>query len=300
MQVKKEAAEESKDFLKWFSELNKSSGRFAGGKGANLAEIYNLGVPVPPGFVITAQAYDYFIKKAGLNDKIKTLLEKINYEDTAKLDEITKEVRELIENSRLPAEMEEEILEAYKVLGTEDNEAKEQADHFLEDSSKNIFVAVRSSATMEDLESVSENEHVLLKIKGNMVYDKIKNIYAGFGDCADYKVEVPSMNGNKVEWMPIKKLLKHPTTKSTLYKIKTITGREITISPNHTLISLDETNLQPIVTNITKIRKGSKIPVIGLIPEINNENPIITSDYVKVENVTGKDNKIMIKNKRQK
>ena len=55
----KEENNEKTSFTKWFSELNKNSGNVAGGKGANLAEIYNLGVPVPPGFVITAQAYKY-------------------------------------------------------------------------------------------------------------------------------------------------------------------------------------------------------------------------------------------------
>ncbi len=56
------------DFVKWFSELNKNSVDTAGGKGANLAEIYNLKIPVPPGFVVTAQAYDYFIEKAGIKE----------------------------------------------------------------------------------------------------------------------------------------------------------------------------------------------------------------------------------------
>ena len=67
--------EEKIDFVKWFSELNKDSGKFAGGKGANLAEIYNLKIPVPPGFVVTAQAYEYFIEKAKLKEKIKQRLE---------------------------------------------------------------------------------------------------------------------------------------------------------------------------------------------------------------------------------
>ena len=84
------------DFIAWFSELNKNSGSVAGGKGANLAEIYNLKIAVPPGFVITAQAYDYFIKKAGLDEKIKELLSQINYEDTKKLTEITNQIRGLI------------------------------------------------------------------------------------------------------------------------------------------------------------------------------------------------------------
>ena len=78
------------DFIKWFSELDKNSVSVAGGKGANLAEIYNLKIQVPPGFVITAQAYDYFIEKSNLKEKISELLKKINYEDTKQLDEITK------------------------------------------------------------------------------------------------------------------------------------------------------------------------------------------------------------------
>ena len=102
------------DFIKWFSELNKDSGKFAGGKGANLGEMYNLKIPVPTGFVVTAQAYSYFIEKAGIGDKIKELLTKINYEDTNKLNEITGQIRELIESSQLPQEMTEEIFDSYE------------------------------------------------------------------------------------------------------------------------------------------------------------------------------------------
>jgi len=74
--------EKRADFVKWFSELTKDSGNIAGGKGANLAEIYNLKVPVPPGFIVTAQAYDYFIEKAGIKEKIHELLATIDYENT--------------------------------------------------------------------------------------------------------------------------------------------------------------------------------------------------------------------------
>src|SRR3989344_3783003 len=105
------------DFLKWFSELDKTSGAVAGGKGANLAEIFNLKIPVPPGFVVTAQAYDYFISEAKFDIKIKALLSGIDYENTKQLDEHTKKIRELILNAKFPEEMEEEIVEAYEILG---------------------------------------------------------------------------------------------------------------------------------------------------------------------------------------
>ena len=76
MTEKKSFSTNSK-FVKWFSELNKDSGSVAGGKGANLAEIYNLGVQVPPGFVVTAQAYDYFIEQAKIKEKIENLIQEI-------------------------------------------------------------------------------------------------------------------------------------------------------------------------------------------------------------------------------
>ena len=74
-----------------------------------LAEIYNLEIPVPPGFVVTAQAYDYFIEKAELKEKIKKLLVTIDYQDTKQLNEVTEKIRDLINTSKFPKEMEEEI-----------------------------------------------------------------------------------------------------------------------------------------------------------------------------------------------
>src|SRR4030042_2358666 len=90
------------DFIKWFSEMDKNSINTAGGKGANLAEMYNTKVNVPPGFIITAQAYDYFIEKAGLKEQIKKLLEGIDYENTKELNEITEKIRNLIERGNFP------------------------------------------------------------------------------------------------------------------------------------------------------------------------------------------------------
>jgi pyruvate,water dikinase len=158
------------DFVKWFSELNKDSGSVAGGKGSNLAEIYNLKIHVPPGFVITAQAYKYFIEKAGLKKKIAELLGTIDYEDTKQLDETAKQIRELIVNAKLPPEMEEEILDSYEHLSTNDTVIqKGTAFDILKSSSEPIFVAVRSSATTEDLAEASfaGQQDSFVNIKGN-------------------------------------------------------------------------------------------------------------------------------------
>jgi pyruvate, water dikinase len=168
--------EEAVDFVKWFSELNKDSGSVAGGKGANLAEIYNAKVNVPPGFVVTAQAYDYFIEKAGLKEKINEILSVIDYEDTKQLEESAKKIRELIIQSNFPKEMEEEILESYELLDT--NNVKNVKGTVLEilKTSEPIFVAVRSSATTEDLEGASfaGQQETFLNVKGK--YELITSV----------------------------------------------------------------------------------------------------------------------------
>lgn len=182
MADKKEAKKEKPDFIKWFSELNKDSGPVAGGKGANLGEIYDLDVPVPPGFVVTAQAYDYFIEKANLQDKIKEILTDVDYEDTQKLREATKKVRDLIEDAKMPKEMEEDILEAYEHLGAADlNLAKGSALDILRNSAEPIFVAIRSSATTEDLAEASfaGQQDTYLNIKGNAnLINHVKKCFA--------------------------------------------------------------------------------------------------------------------------
>jgi len=178
----KEKGEQNTEFIKWFSELDKNSGNVAGGKGANLAEIYNLKIPVPPGFVVTAQAYDYFIKEAGLDEKIKDLLKKIEYKNTKQLEEVTKEIRELIINSEFPKEMQEEILEAYETLGVKDlSGINGGAVEILKSSSEPIFVAVRSSATTEDLATASfaGQQDSFVNVKGKLELLKhIKKCFA--------------------------------------------------------------------------------------------------------------------------
>lgn len=178
----KEADEVNSGFVKWFSELDKNSGKAAGGKGANLAEIYNLKIPVPPGFVVTAQAYEYFIKKAGLNEEINSILSKIDYENTLQLDESTKKIRELITNSKMPKEMEEEIEEAYENLSAADYDIRKGgALDILNFAHEPVFVAVRSSATTEDLAEASfaGQQETYLNVKGmEGLIDKVKKCFA--------------------------------------------------------------------------------------------------------------------------
>ncbi|MBS3083198.1 phosphoenolpyruvate synthase [Candidatus Pacearchaeota archaeon] len=158
-------------WVKWFSELSNKDVSIAGGKGASLAEMYNSKFPVPPGFIITAQGYDYFIEKSGLRQQIFNILSSINVEDTSQLEAMAKKIRHLIEEASMPADMKSEISEAYEVLDVDKNKfhgAKHGALAILKNSHEPPFVAVRSSATMEDLADASfaGQQESFLNVKG--------------------------------------------------------------------------------------------------------------------------------------
>ncbi|MEK6858977.1 MAG: phosphoenolpyruvate synthase [Nanoarchaeota archaeon] len=145
-------------FVKWFSELTKNDVSIAGGKGASLAEMYNNHFPIPPGFMITAHAYMHFIHSGNLDGEIRARLRKLNMEDTAALDQASKEIRALIEEAPMPADLAGEIIEAYDILDVQKHEmykAKAGALDILRNSHEPPFVAVRSSATTEDLADAS-------------------------------------------------------------------------------------------------------------------------------------------------
>lgn len=160
------------ELIKWFSELNNKDVSIAGGKGASLSEMYNNKFPVPPGFVVTAQAYKHFIEKAGIDKEIKSVLDSVDIENTSELNEASKKIRQIIESSEFPKDLENDILEAYDVLDINKdnlNNASGGALDILRNSHEPPFVAVRSSATTEDLADASfaGQQDSYLSVKGN-------------------------------------------------------------------------------------------------------------------------------------
>ncbi len=133
----------SKDIV-WFSDVGKEDGAIVGGKGANLGELTKSGFPVPPGFIITADAYFDYIKTTGLDAKIGILLEGFDKEDSKDLQDRAEKTQQLIKSEPLPEMLAQEILSSYKKLAEETNT---DVDH--------LYVAVRSSATAEDLAGAS-------------------------------------------------------------------------------------------------------------------------------------------------
>jgi len=136
-------------YIAWFKDLDENSLPVAGGKGNNLGIMFNLGLPVPGGFIVTAQTYKKFVEKTQIKDKIFAILEGLDVNNTGDLQKRTKEIRDLVVATPVPEDIAEEIKESYEVLAIEKNHASELVD------TKDAFVAVRSSATAEDLPEAS-------------------------------------------------------------------------------------------------------------------------------------------------
>ncbi|EKD56607.1 MAG: hypothetical protein ACD_58C00134G0002 [uncultured bacterium] len=132
--------QDSKNIL-WFNEVGKSDIALVGGKGANLGELIKAGIAVPPGFIVTSKSYYTFLKANKLDGKIKKYLSGLNPENSKKLQLISRAIRQMIMECPLPKTLEDEISLAYQRLYT--------------NYGQGMFVAVRSSATAEDLPEAS-------------------------------------------------------------------------------------------------------------------------------------------------
>lgn len=141
----------------WFEELNKRDVGLVGGKNANLGEMINAGIPVPPGFAVTAYAYKRFIEETGIASKIYDILRETikDPKDPTQYEEASRRVRALIESVKMPEDIRSAIVESYRELckriGTD-----------------SVFVAVRSSATAEDLPDASfaGQQETYLNVRG--------------------------------------------------------------------------------------------------------------------------------------
>ena len=132
-------------FIKWFADITIDDVPLVGGKNASLGEMVrelaSKGVKVPNGFAVTAEAYRHFIREAGIDKSIHATLADLDTSDMANLSERGQAVRQTILNATIPADLQKEIAAAYKELQS--------------DSKTPLDVAVRSSATAEDLPDAS-------------------------------------------------------------------------------------------------------------------------------------------------
>jgi pyruvate,water dikinase len=122
--------------IKFFPQITKRDVASAGGKGASLGEMTKAKIPVPPGFVVLADAFYRFLEETDLTQAVQAVLDKINYQDINAVDGASVQIRSLILKARMPKDLERDITADFKKLKTK-------------------FVAVRSSATAEDSAAAS-------------------------------------------------------------------------------------------------------------------------------------------------
>jgi len=158
-------------FIRWFEEVGTRDVALVGGKNASLGEmIQNLtkkGVNVPSGFAITAEAYRYVIEKAGIREKIVDTLAGLDTHDMENLSERGSKIRGMIKNAGCPKELEEEIRLAYRQMEERYGEG--------------VDVAVRSSATAEDLPTASfaGQQETYLNVRGaDELVEKVMECFA--------------------------------------------------------------------------------------------------------------------------
>ncbi len=158
-------------YIRWFETLGMKDLEVVGGKNASIGEmIANLsqaGVRVPGGFATTAQAFHEFLEHNHLTERINTALGSLNTDDVDELARVGAEIRGWVENAELPKALEVAIVDAYIRL---------------ESASKGgLSVAVRSSATAEDLPEASfaGQQETFLNVKGvESVLLHIKKVFA--------------------------------------------------------------------------------------------------------------------------
>jgi pyruvate, water dikinase len=144
------------EVIKWFKETSKKDIGFAGGKGANLGEMYQAGFPIPNGFIVTAQSYWKFLEESGLIDEITKILEKLDPENNDSLQSLSKKIRDLILSKEIPSDITEEILNGYNLMKKESKiNIISHDSEIIKSSINDTLVAVRSSATAEDLPDAS-------------------------------------------------------------------------------------------------------------------------------------------------
>jgi pyruvate,water dikinase len=170
--------------VRWLEDIRADDIESVGGKGASLGELTDAGLPVPPGFVVTAGTYRRFIENAGIDDALFDAVD-VDPEDSGALADAEATAKDLILNTELPEEIREGVLSSYDEL--DDGTA---------------FVAVRSSATAEDLPDASfaGQQETFLNITREDLIDRVKRCWASlFTQRAIYYREEQGFEHRKVD-----------------------------------------------------------------------------------------------------
>jgi len=175
-------------FLVWFEEVNKEDVGLVGGKGANLGEMTCAHLPIPYGFIVTSYAYFLFLKEAKIEGRIKEFLANVNVNNSGELNQASDHIQNLILNSPVPPLLIKQIYDYYDNLLLKEAKYLKLSQSPLHQAARRLqhiysrpLVAVRSSATAEDLPNASfaGQQETYLNVRGeNHLLQKIRQCWA--------------------------------------------------------------------------------------------------------------------------
>jgi len=203
----------------WFDQIGKQDVPVVGGKSASLGEMTSkTKVPVPYGFALTADAYRLFLREGGLENKIAQALAPLkDPNDTETLQKVGAEIRKIINSAHVPKELEKTIVRGYEELS-----AHEKV--------KNPFVAIRSSATAEDLPDASfagQQESYLNVSGASNVVASVRECYASlFTDRAIFYRVQKGYNHLDVALSAIVQMMCHSESSGVMFTMDPTTGDE--------------------------------------------------------------------------
>lgn len=204
-------------FLLWFEQLERKDVDIVGGKSSSLGEMTaKTDVPVPYGFATTAYAYRYFIKESGLEEKMRSILAELtDVENSALLRDVSARLRKAIMAEKMPQDLQDAIGAAYVELGKRVGE-------------ENPYVAVRSSATAEDLPDASfaGQQDTYLNVQGaETIIAKVKECYAScFTDRAVYYREKQGFDHIEVALSAVVQMMVFSKSAGVMFTVNVATG----------------------------------------------------------------------------
>lgn len=208
----------SNHFTLPFSDISKKDLAIAGGKGANLGEMFRADIPVPDGFVVTSTSYYEFLKKTGLLKEIKKELKGLDVENSKKLQTKAEKIQKMILKEKMPEEIKLSIKDSYHMLSGNTDKP----------------VAVRSSATAEDLPDASfagQQETYLNVVGWNDVVKSTQECWASlFGARAIYYREQQGFDHFKVGIAVPVQLMVQSETSGIMFTVNPLTYNKDEIS----------------------------------------------------------------------
>jgi pyruvate,water dikinase len=200
----------------WLEEIRKEDIISVGGKGASLGEMASIGLPVPKAFMVTAQAFRRFLVETGLEKKLFASYERLDVENNEALEKAANGAKTMVLKAKMPAALKDDIRKAYKKMNSED-----------------LIVAVRSSATAEDLPDASfaGQQETYLNIKGEAaLLDAVQKCWASlYGARAIYYRAKQGFDDHTVNISVVVQQLVHSEKAGVMFTSHPITGEPLTI-----------------------------------------------------------------------